>query len=95
MVIFFILSTLILIFLRWCLRTWKDRLPNEHDSLRVWEDLILWRNHMFSAIHTNFQWTKDETLATLHDRPWTSIRMAKTARKHGMKEVNIYVNNNF
>ena len=42
---------------------------------------------MFTAITTNFHWAEQGTLATLHDRPWTSIRLAKTARKQGLTDV--------
>ncbi|KAI2509201.1 PI3/PI4 kinase-like protein [Fragilaria crotonensis] len=42
---------------------------------------------MFSSITSNFQWSEASTLSTLHDRPWTVIRMAKTARKQGIREV--------
>jgi len=70
------------------LSAWRERTPNDYDLLSTWEDIFLWRSHMFSAITTNFQNICDAgALATLHDRPWTAIRMAKTARKQGMKEV--------
>lgn len=42
---------------------------------------------MFSSITSNFQWSEAGTLSTLHDRPWTVIRMAKTARKQGIRDV--------
>jgi transformation/transcription domain-associated protein len=41
---------------------------------------------MFSAITKNFHWSEPNTLATLHDKPWTAIRIAKTARKQGTRE---------
>lgn len=41
---------------------------------------------MFSAITKNFQWSEPNTLATLHDKPWTAIRIAKTARKQDTRE---------
>jgi transformation/transcription domain-associated protein len=52
-----------------------------------WEDIVEWRSHMFSAITSTFQWSEPGTLASLHDRPWTSIRMARAARKLGLREV--------
>jgi transformation/transcription domain-associated protein len=42
---------------------------------------------MFSAITHNFHWSEPNTLASLHDKPWTAIRMAKTARKQGERTV--------
>lgn len=42
---------------------------------------------MFSSITSNFQWSEAGALSTLHDRPWTAIRMAKTARKQGIADV--------
>lgn len=42
---------------------------------------------MFSAITKNFHWSEPNTLITLHDRPWTGIRIAKTARKQGSRNV--------
>jgi transformation/transcription domain-associated protein len=44
---------------------------------------------MFTAITSNFHWSDPNTLATLHDRPWTVIRMAKTARKQGLCDVSL------
>ncbi len=42
---------------------------------------------MFSAILSSFHWSAPDALAALHDRPWTAIRLAQTARKQGMREV--------
>ena len=71
------------------------RLPNKYESISAWEDLLLWRSHMFSAISANFLWAEPATLATLQDRPWTSIKMAKTARKKGLSEVGIDYDRHF
>ena len=46
---------------------------------------------MFSAITSNFQWSEAGALTALHDRPWTAIRMAKTARKHELRDVSCLV----
>ena len=32
------------------LNTWRERLPNTWEELPAWNDLISWRNHMFSHI---------------------------------------------
>lgn len=44
---------------------------------------------MFTAITNKFQWAEQGTLASLHDRPWTAIRMARTARQLGIPEVSL------
>lgn len=69
------------------LTAWRERTPNEYDSLTVWEDLFTWRSHIFSAVSSKFHWSDDGTLAALHDRPWTSIQIARVARKQGKKDV--------
>ena len=69
------------------LKAWRHRLPNEHDPLATWDEIFIWRNHMFSAIHTNFSWLDPESLATLHDKPWTAIRATEIARKQNRTEV--------
>ena len=42
---------------------------------------------MFTEIITNFQWAEQGTLASLHDRPWTAIKISKIARKQNVSEV--------
>ena len=36
------------------LSTWRDRLPNHWDDVLVWNDLLTWRQHVFSLINTAF-----------------------------------------
>jgi hypothetical protein len=69
------------------LSAWRHRLPNDHDAISQWDEILLWRLHMFSSITSNFSWSEPSTLASLHDRPWTSIQMAKIARKQGLRDV--------
>eukprot|EP00566_Odontella_aurita_P004374 CAMPEP_0113556040 /NCGR_PEP_ID=MMETSP0015_2-20120614/17043_1 /TAXON_ID=2838 /ORGANISM="Odontella" /LENGTH=2458 /DNA_ID=CAMNT_0000457367 /DNA_START=35 /DNA_END=7408 /DNA_ORIENTATION=- /assembly_acc=CAM_ASM_000160 len=71
------------------LTAWRHRLPNELDPISVWDDIFIWRAHMFNAITTNFSWSEPGTLATLHDRPWTAIKLASVGRKQGTKEVSL------
>jgi transformation/transcription domain-associated protein len=66
---------------------WRHRLPNDFDPLSVWDDIFQWRSHMFTAITKNFHWAEQVTLASLHDRPWTAIKMSKIARKQDVSEV--------
>ena len=72
------------------LNAWRHRLPLDSDKLSAWDEVCAWREHMFSAITSNFHWSEPNTLATLHDRPWTVIRMAKTARRQGMRDVSLH-----
>jgi transformation/transcription domain-associated protein len=69
------------------LATWRERLPNKWDPLDVFDDLFTWRGHMFAAVTSNFHWSDPSSLAALHDRPWTVIRLSKTARKQGVRDV--------
>ena len=55
----------------------------------MWDDIFQWRSHMFTAITNKFQWAEQGTLASLHDRPWTAIRMARAAREQGIPEVSL------
>lgn len=71
------------------LSAWRHRLPNEWDKLSIWDDIFVWRAHMFSAISSNLSWCDTETLASQHDQPWTALRMAKTARKQGLRDVTL------
>lgn len=76
------------------LSAWRHRLPNDYDPIATWDEIFSWRTHMFSAVTSNFQsLCEPNTLATLHDRPWTAIRMAKTARKQGLREVSLLLLN--
>ncbi|CAB9517671.1 PI3/PI4-kinase family protein C1F5.11c [Seminavis robusta] len=69
------------------LNAWRHRLPNDCDKLTMWDDVFTWRSHMFNAVTRNFHWSEPNTLATLHDKPWTAIRIAKTGRKQGERTV--------
>jgi len=77
------------------LNAWRHRLPNNSEAMSTWDEIFSWRSYMFSTITSNFQSLADpNTLATLHDRPWTSIRMAKTARKQGHRDVSLLLLSN-
>lgn len=69
---------------------WRSRLPCEFDSVTLWDDIFQWRNHLFHIVSNSFSWTEQATLATLHDRPWTAIRLARLARKHSIKDVALF-----
>lgn len=71
------------------LNAWRGRLPNHCEPIILWDEILSWRNHMFEAITNKFSWSDPGTLATLHDRPWTVIRLAKTARKQDLRNVSL------
>ena len=75
------------------LNAWRHHLPNDWERLSWWDGVSTWRAHMFTAITSNFHWSDSNALATLHDRPWTVIRMAKTARKQGIRDVSLLLLN--
>lgn len=74
--------------LKLLLSSWRHRLPNSYERVSQWDDIFLWRDQIFSKIASKFEWTNDpNTIATLHDRPFTCISLGRTARKQGLKEV--------
>lgn len=75
------------------LNAWRHRLPNDWEPLSAWDEIFAWRGHMFNTITSSFNFCEPDVLANLHDRPWTSIRMAKTARKHGLRNVSLFLLN--
>lgn len=37
------------------METWRLRTPNEWESLRHWQDLLMWRNQIYSIVILNFE----------------------------------------
>lgn len=70
------------------LSAWRHRLPNVYEPITQWDEIFAWRSQMFRTIIKNFhQWADNSVLSTLHDAPWSSVRMAKTARKQNLRDV--------
>jgi transformation/transcription domain-associated protein len=69
------------------LGAWRHRLPNDWEPISQWDEIFAWRSQMFRATTKNFQWAGPSALSTLHDAPWSSVRLAKSARKQGFREV--------
>lgn len=72
------------------LSTWRERLPNRWDGMNTWDALLTWRYHVFSIVTNSLQSQlggNAQALASVHDAPWTVIKMAHTARKLGLTEV--------
>lgn len=69
------------------LSAWRHRLPNDWEPVTQWDEIFAWRSQMFRTITKNFQWADPSMLSTIHDAPWSSVRMAKTVRKQGLLDV--------
>ncbi|OQR96405.1 phosphatidylinositol kinase (PIK-L3) [Achlya hypogyna] len=69
------------------INTWRERLPNKHEPVLLWDDILTWRAHMFSVIKSTFSWSDPQLLASLHDSPWSIVKMAHTARKQQLPDV--------
>ena len=65
------------------LSTWRERMPNQHESMVVWNDLLTWRLHVFDLIIKKSQW-ENAFRAQLHDAAWTVITLARRARQKGL-----------
>lgn len=37
--------------LKTILMTWRERLPNLHDDISIWDDIVTWRQHIFGLIN--------------------------------------------
>jgi transformation/transcription domain-associated protein len=75
------------------LGAWRHRLPNDWEPISQWNEIFAWRAQMFRTITKSFQWAGPGVLSALHDAPWSSARMAKTARKHGSRELSLLLLN--
>lgn len=87
--------------LKLVLQAWRERLPNLHDDISVWSDLIAWRQNVFNAINrqylpliqgSNAGGNQNSNSATLgyrgyHESAWIINRFAHVARKHDLFDV--------
>eukprot|EP01122_Echinamoeba_exundans_P011722 TRINITY_DN4764_c0_g1_i1.p1 TRINITY_DN4764_c0_g1~~TRINITY_DN4764_c0_g1_i1.p1 ORF type:complete len:3997 (-),score=987.45 TRINITY_DN4764_c0_g1_i1:701-11338(-) len=79
------------------LRAWRERLPSQSDDLLQWNDILVWRQHVFSMITTAFQQFEQggapdslqNTSAVLgyHEAAWAINKFSKVARKQGLVEL--------
>ncbi len=74
------------------LSTWRERLPNKFDDTTAWSDIMRWRDHTFKYITRSFT-PEDALRHQLHDAPWTVIKLAHIARRHGLQRVSLTVLN--
>ncbi|KAF4120545.1 transformation/transcription domain-associated protein [Geosmithia morbida] len=81
------------------LGAWRDRLPNVWDDITAWQDLVTWRQHIFSLINQTYlgllppQGQQNSGGASsfayrgYHETAWIINRFAHVARKHNLPEV--------
>jgi transformation/transcription domain-associated protein len=83
--------------LKMVLQAWRERLPNMHDDIDVWSDLVHWRQNVFHAINKAYmpivqaggQSNGGSTSNTAgyrgyHETAWIINRFAHVARKHNL-----------
>jgi transformation/transcription domain-associated protein len=73
------------------LLTWRERLPNAWEALPAWNDLVSWRNHMFSHINNvlgRLAGPDNPALATkgYQELLWTVVRFAHVARRQQLPQ---------
>ncbi|UNI18788.1 transcription-associated protein 1 [Purpureocillium takamizusanense] len=85
--------------LKLLLGAWRDRLPNVWDDITAWQDLVTWRQHIFSLINqTYLQLLPQQNQSNAggansfayrgyHETAWIINRFAHVARKHNLPEV--------
>lgn len=87
--------------LKLVLQAWRERLPNLHDDISVWSDLVAWRQNVFSSINkhyipliqSNSQNGGQASAANTygyrgyHETAWIINRFAHVARKHDLFDV--------
>jgi len=76
--------------------TWRERLPNYWESLPAWNDLVSWRNHMFSHINNvlgRLATPDNPALATkgYQELLWTVVRFAHVARRQQLPQACISI----
>ncbi|KAL6045043.1 putative transformation/transcription domain-associated protein [Balamuthia mandrillaris] len=73
------------------LNTWRERLPNKWEDIIVWNDLLSWRQHVFTLINAAFQPLVEVNSAVAyighHEIAWTINTFSHVARKHGLVDV--------
>lgn len=85
--------------LKLLLGTWRDRLPNVWDDITAWQDLVTWRQHIFTLINTTYLGLLPPSNGAAagasyayrgyHETAWIINRFAHVARKHQLHEVSI------
>ncbi|KAK6988322.1 histone acetylase complex subunit [Favolaschia claudopus] len=76
--------------LKMVLQAWRERLPNRHDDISIWSDLVAWRQNGEQAPPINNQNggatnnTQTFGYRGYHETAWIINRFAHVARKHDL-----------
>jgi transformation/transcription domain-associated protein len=87
--------------LKLVLQAWRERLPNIHDDISIWSDLVAWRQNIFHAINKVYiplivpnpqangaaGNTNTYGFRGYHETAWIINRFAHVARKHDLLDV--------
>ena len=87
--------------LKLVLQAWRERLPNIHDDISIWSDLVAWRQNVFHAINKTYiplilpptavstatGNTNTYGFRGYHETAWIINRFAHVARKHDLLDV--------
>lgn len=88
--------------LKMVLQAWRERLPDLHDDISIWSDLVAWRQNVFNAINKAYipliSGNAQGGGATAnspstygyrgyHETAWIINRFAHVARKHDLLDV--------
>lgn len=88
--------------LKMVLQAWRERLPNLHDDISIWSDLVAWRQNVFHSINNAYipligspnqgTGTASNNANTFgyrgyHETAWIINRFAHVARKHDLLDV--------
>ncbi|KIK68099.1 hypothetical protein GYMLUDRAFT_36928 [Collybiopsis luxurians FD-317 M1] len=85
--------------LKMVLQAWRERLPNLHDDISIWSDLVAWRQNVFHSINnayiplitpssqTGAANTNTAGYRGYHETAWIINRFAHVARKHDLLDV--------
>ncbi|KAJ3722891.1 FAT domain-containing protein [Lentinula raphanica] len=85
--------------LKMVLQAWRERLPNLHDDISIWSDLVAWRQNVFHSINNAYiplitpstqsgaANTNTAGYRGYHETAWIINRFAHVARKHDLLDV--------
>ena len=69
------------------MHAWRERVPNDWDSIAVWSDVLKWRGHMYNFIVKTFQSVPKIQLNRLHDTHWTTLKLASVIQSNNNVEL--------
>ena len=79
------------------LQAWRDRLPNIWDDVNAWQELVTWRQHVFTLVNTTYLpllpqgnnnvGNNSYAFRGYHETAWIINKFAHVARKHQMPDV--------